>query len=279
MMMATLLAVDLRLNCALAFGGIVSPGERGGSRDTYLEHVLYPAARVALDHALDPDQRLDLRVQAVAHELELAVGRDEADGAVVLEAAQPHALVELDVLHLDGLAARRAPRRLEHDLVVEPEAQLRHAGQVALHLDGAQDLGPQHVAVAADEQVQRLDDVEEDLVLAVADALAAPADGVGDGDRRARLHLEPVRLLRDVLLQDLGLGRLRVAKVHHLVEQLVDDDEVVADRLLLELLEVLGEDLDDLVQEEEDLGGVCVALGQGEEVEVVVADVEVLISL
>jgi len=131
----------------------VSPGERGGSRDTYLEHVLYPAARVALDHALDPDQRLDLRVQAVAHELELAVGRDEADGAVVLEAAEPHALVELDVLHLDGLAARRAPRRLEHDLVVEPEAQLGHAGEVALHLDRAQDLRAQHVAVAADQQV------------------------------------------------------------------------------------------------------------------------------
>jgi hypothetical protein len=88
-----------------------------------------------------------------------------------------------------------------------------------------------------------------------------------------------VRLLRDVLLQDLGLSRLRVAKVHHLVEQLVDDDEIVADRLLLELLEVLGEDLDDLVQEEQDLGGVCVALRQGEEVEIVVADVEVLSSI
>lgn len=83
-------------------------------------------------------------------------------------------------------------------------------------------------------------------------------------------------LLGDVLLEDLGLGGLGVAKVHHLIEELVDDDEVIADGLFLEGLEVLGEDLDDLVEEEEDLGGICVAFCEGEEVEVVVSDVEVL---
>lgn len=44
-------------------------------------------------------------------------------------------------------------------------------------------------------------------------------------------------LLRDVLLQDARLRGLRVAEVHHLIEQLVDDDEVVADGLLLQVLE------------------------------------------
>ena len=102
-----------------------------------LEHELDARARVQAHVRLDPHQRLDLRVEPVAHQLELAVRRDEADGAVVLEARQPHALVELDVLHLDRLAPRRASRRLEHGLVVEPEPQLRHARQVALHLDGA----------------------------------------------------------------------------------------------------------------------------------------------
>ncbi len=212
-----------------------------------LEHVLDARPAVGLDNALDPDERLDLRVEAVRHELEFAVGRNEADGAVVLEAREAHALVELDVLHLDGLAARRAPCRLEHDLVVEPQAQLGHARQIALHLDGAQDLGAQHVAVGRHQQVERLDDVEEHLVLAVPDALGAPRHGIGHGDGRSGLYLELVRLLRDVFLQDLGLGRLRVAKVHHLVEKLVDDDEVVADGFLLERLEVLGEDLDNLV--------------------------------
>ena len=41
--------------------------------------------------------------ESVVHEVELAVGGDEGDGAVVLEAGQSHALVELDVLQLDRL--------------------------------------------------------------------------------------------------------------------------------------------------------------------------------
>lgn len=83
-------------------------------------------------------------------------------------------------------------------------------------------------------------------------------------------------LLCDVFLENLGLGGLRIAKVHHFVEQFVDDDKVVADGLLLECLEVLGEDLDNLVQEEDDFGGIGIALGEGEEVEVIVANVEIL---
>jgi hypothetical protein len=79
-------------------------------------------------------------------------------------------------------------------------------------------------------------------------------------------------------LEDLGFRRLRIAKVHHFIKKFVDDDKVVADGFLLERLEVLGKDLDDFVQEEEDFGGVGVAFGQGEEVEVVVADVEILFA-
>ena len=82
--------------------------------------------------------------------------------------------------------------------------------------------------------------------------------------------------LGDVFLEDLGLGGLRVAEIHHLVEELVDDDEVVPDGFFLELLEVFGEDLHDLVEKEEDLGGICVSFGEGKEVEVVVSDIEVL---
>ncbi len=44
-----------------------------------------------------------------------------------------------------------------------------------------------------------------------------------------------------ILLQYFAVGGLRVAEVHELVEQLVDDDEVVSDALLLQLLEVLTE--------------------------------------
>lgn len=66
-------------------------------------------------------------------------------------------------------------------------------------------------------------------------------------------------------MENLALCRLRVAKIHHLVHKFVYDDKVVADGLLLELLEVLYEHLDEAVEEENDLGGVCVSFRQGED--------------
>lgn len=93
------------------------------------------------------------------------------------------------------------------------------------------------------EEVDRLDNVQEDLVLAVANTLGAPRNCVGDRHRWPHLHLELVRFLSDVsaprkgnsvssnsrrsteisysLLQNLALRRLRVSKVHHLIQQLV----------------------------------------------------------
>lgn len=41
------------------------------------------------------------------------------------------------------------------------------------------------------------------------------------------------QLAGPILLQYLGLGCLGISKVHHLVEEFVDDDEVVPDTLLL----------------------------------------------
>lgn len=86
-----------------------------------------------------------------------------------------------------------------------------------------------------------------------------------------------MRFLRDVLLQDLGFRCLRVAEIHHLVEELVDDDEIVADGFLLQCLEVFSEDGDEAVEEKKERGRVGVALRQGEEVEVRVANIEVLV--
>ena len=161
-------------------------------KKTHLERVLHPRRRMHPHLALDPNQRLDLRVQPITHQLELPVRRDETDGPVVLEPRQPHALMELDVLHLDGFAPRRAPRGFKHDFIVEPQPQFRHPGQVALQFDGAQNLAAQHIPRRTDQQVQTLNDIQKHLVLPVPDAFAPPADGVGDGDGRARLDLELV---------------------------------------------------------------------------------------
>mmetsp|Transcript_28252 Transcript_28252/g.45933 ORF Transcript_28252/g.45933 Transcript_28252/m.45933 type:complete len:319 (-) Transcript_28252:79-1035(-) len=148
-----------------------------------LDHVLDPRSAMGFHHGLHPDERLDVSVQPVRHEVELAVRRDERYGAIVLEPSESNALVELDVLQLDGLAGTglSAPSRgLEHELVVQAQLELGHAGEEGLHLDGTVDLGVQHGTVGRHEEVELLDDVEEYLVLLVLDALGAPGDGVGE---------------------------------------------------------------------------------------------------
>lgn len=82
-----------------------------------------------------------------------------------------------------------------------------------------------------------------------------------------------------LLLQNLALCRLRVSKIHHLVEQFVNDDKVVSNTLLFQHLEVFGEYLHNLVEEQKDLGGIRVSFGQCEDVEVTVTDIEVLDSV
>lgn len=100
--------------------------------------------------------------------------------------------MELDILHLNSLASRRAACRLKHDLVVESQSQLGHTTEVAFHLDGTENLTPQHISVGADEEVQAFDNIEEDFVLAVTDTFGSPRHGVGHGDWRAGLDLELV---------------------------------------------------------------------------------------
>ena len=72
-------------------------------------------------------------------------------------------------------------------------------------------------------------------------------------------------LVWDSLLEDLALGRLGIAKVHHLVHELVYDDEIVSYRLLLELFKVFDEDLGEPVEKGDDLGGIAVLLGERED--------------
>ena len=59
-------------------------------------------------------------------------------------------------------------------------------------------------------------------------------------------------------MENLALRCLRITEIHHLIHELVDDDEVVADGLLLELFEVFDKDGDKAVEEEDDLSGICV---------------------
>ena len=77
-------------------------------------------------------------------------------------------------------------------------------------------------------------------------------------------------------MQYLALRSLWVSEVHHLIEQLIDDDEIVANTLFLQDFEVLREYLHNFVEEEEDFGCISVLLCQREDVKVAVADIEIL---
>lgn len=79
-------------------------------------------------------------------------------------------------------------------------------------------------------------------------------------------------------MEDFRFCCLWVTKVHHLVEEFVDNDKVIADRFFFEFFEVFGEDFDYFMEEKEDFGGIRVALCKGEEVEIVVSDIEILSS-
>jgi hypothetical protein len=69
---------------------------------------------------------------------------------------------------------------------------------------------------------------------------------------------------------------LWVTEVHHLIEQFIDNDKVVANTFLLQDLEILREHLHDFVEKEENLGRIGVFLCQRKDVKVAVTDVEIL---
>lgn len=239
---------------------------------------------------MDLEGQVDVLGGAVAHELELAVGRDEGDDAVRVELAQLDALVELAILEGDTtsrclgclcahpVAAGEAEQAVvvEEQPVVEAELALGCAGQVGAHDDLAGDVGAQDGAGGGHEQVDVLDDIDKGLVLAVLDVGLAPGEGAGG------LHCDLCRVLElvlgldalggDVHLEGVGLRVLGVAKVDDLVEQLVDEDKVVLDGLLVELAEVAAAELDQAVEELEDEGGIGVALCDGDQVDVLVLD-------
>mmetsp|Transcript_238 Transcript_238/g.554 ORF Transcript_238/g.554 Transcript_238/m.554 type:complete len:355 (+) Transcript_238:196-1260(+) len=142
-----------------------------------LDHVLDTGSAVGFHNGLDPYQRLDVRVQSIRHEIELAVRWDEGYGPIVLEPREADALVEFDVLELDGLALglSRPAGGLKHELVVQTQLELRHAREEGSHLHGAVDFAVEDGPVGGHEEVELLDDVQKNLVLLVLDALGAPA--------------------------------------------------------------------------------------------------------
>mmetsp|Transcript_22180 Transcript_22180/g.73188 ORF Transcript_22180/g.73188 Transcript_22180/m.73188 type:complete len:470 (+) Transcript_22180:196-1605(+) len=259
--------------------------ELEGEHRLDLDVDLEPRPAQLLDDGQHAEGQIDVLGDAVRHELELAVGRHKRDGAVHVKLAELDALVEGDVVDVDARAGPPQVRLfglclvVEQQLVVEPKLALGLPREVALDHDAAGDFVAEDGALGRHEQVAVLDHVDEELVLPVLDALLAPANCARrlDGDARggaagAVLHRLAVALLGDVHLEHVVRGVLRVAVVEDLVEQLVDEDEVVAHRLLRKVAKVRLEHLDQLVQELKGERGLRVARRDGDSVHVAVLD-------
>ncbi len=93
----------------------------------HLDHEADAGVRRRLHDHVDREQRLHSDVESVAHQFELSVGGDEGHEALVLEAAETHALVELDIVELDGLVLGGAALRLVVGLVIEAQLEVGHA--------------------------------------------------------------------------------------------------------------------------------------------------------
>ena len=72
---------------------------------------------------LYPNQRLDLCVKTVGHEIKLAIRRNEGDGFIVIEGSQTDTLVEMNVFQIDVVAVlvglKFVISHIETDLVVQ----------------------------------------------------------------------------------------------------------------------------------------------------------------
>ena len=75
---------------------------------------------------------------------------------------------------------------------------------------------------------------------------------MGEQPETYHRHLAFDALRRDVHLQSVNLRILRIPKVQNLIQKLVDQDEIVLDRLLVQFAKVRPADLDKAIQELED---------------------------
>mmetsp|Transcript_4182 Transcript_4182/g.10777 ORF Transcript_4182/g.10777 Transcript_4182/m.10777 type:complete len:288 (+) Transcript_4182:534-1397(+) len=228
---------------------IAPPRHRSASPPPSAHLDVHLDARPAelLHHRQHPERQVDRVCDAISHQLELAVGWHKAHRSILVELTQLDALMERAVVDFNPRS--RAPRLVaavpslvvEEELVVQPKLALGHPGEVALDLYVPGHVVAQHSALVRHHQVALLNNIDEELILAVLDPLFPPADGTGclDGDvlRRCRVLLAHrlLALLRDVHLEQVDRRVLRVAVVEHLIEQLVDQYEVVADGVVVHL--------------------------------------------
>mmetsp|Transcript_1902 Transcript_1902/g.3615 ORF Transcript_1902/g.3615 Transcript_1902/m.3615 type:complete len:204 (-) Transcript_1902:329-940(-) len=197
-----------------------------------------------LNHCFNPNQWLHMCVKTISHELEFSIRGNERNGAVVLKTSETNTLMELNVLKLDRLdASGGSPSGFKHELIIETELQFRHTRQERLHLNTANDLRMKNGTIGGNQQIQLLHNIQEDLILAMFDSFSTPRHGIGEGDRRARRHFQPITLLSDHLSKNSRLAGLGVSEIHCLIEQLIHNNKIITNTLFFDFAKVIFENI------------------------------------
>ena len=84
-----------------------------------LDKILDLGATEVFNDTVGPDQRLDVSVQTIGHQVEFTIRRDERNVTLLFELVEAHTLMELDVLHLDKFASRCPVLHLKQHLIVK----------------------------------------------------------------------------------------------------------------------------------------------------------------
>ena len=190
--------------------------------------------------SVDFEGQIDVLGAAVAHQLKLAVRRDEADGAVAVELRELHALMKLAVFerHAASFCTRgfpcagdvaygtgvctKLPDLANEELVVEPELAFGGAREVGTHNDLACHVGAKNGAGGRHEEIDVFDYVDEGFVLAVLDVASPPglgasglrgdAGGFNGGSTDGADDIVDV-IGRDVKFEDVDVRVLGIAEI------------------------------------------------------------------
>lgn len=158
--------------------------------------------------------------------------------------------MELHIINRNSLITRRHPRLLRlllhQQLIIHAQLTLGHPRKQTLQLDGPGDLRPKHRALHRHQTMHLLNHINKYFVSFMHNPLGPPARH----PRRLRRQLSELlevfqqilieAAFLDELLEDFRVHDLWATEVHHFVEDLINQREVLLDLLLVELAAEVG---------------------------------------
>src|SRR6202000_3196868 len=86
---------------------------------------------IRIPHLQTGDEHLQYSISFISvMTMEMQTWWNKGDRPVIFKSREPDALVKFYVLHLNRLSTGSSSRALEHDLVVQTQSQLGHAGKI-----------------------------------------------------------------------------------------------------------------------------------------------------